>query len=97
LAGILCAGAAELDIGDTRTVDWRQTVAHAATPWEWKQRGRVVVLVAVAAVLCIWSTVAGLIAGDSPASSALIAASNACVTILLFVRPSLRSLRRWDE
>src|SRR5262245_35842625 len=70
---------------------WREVVAHAATPWEWRSRARVCALVAACGLLTLLAV--GL-AWDRRVGKA---AFQGTIAALLLVVPSVRSVRRWDR
>jgi hypothetical protein len=71
---------------------WREVVAHAATPWEWRLRGRVVALVVVTVVLVLVA-VGSALASDGLNWFELL---SVLVLVVVFPIPAIRSLRRWD-
>jgi hypothetical protein len=76
--------------------NWRQTVAHVASPWEWRTRGRVVALV----VLSVVGSGAGLgwmLSGSRGVSLLLNLPIFGALAYLMWVVPARRALRRWDE
>jgi hypothetical protein len=75
----------------------RDRIAHACTPWEWRSRGRVLVLVGAAVAVCVAGVVLGWLRGDGLGNSTTLAVISGVALLLLFVRPALRTLRRWDE
>jgi hypothetical protein len=75
--------------------DLREAIAHAATPWEWRSRTSVVVLVLAMTALTVAMVLDGwLNDGVNPAVATVLGTTFGW---LLFVRPAMRSLRRWDE
>jgi hypothetical protein len=74
----------------------RNRVAHVCTPWEWQHRRSVVALVVVATTLFVGAIVLGFVSGRNIGNGVVLATVDGTVTFLLFVRPALRSLGRWD-
>jgi ABC-type uncharacterized transport system permease subunit len=74
----------------------RDRLAHAATPWEWRARRHVLVLVWTSVLICAAGIGLGWLQGSSGANRATIAVVNGTVLFLLFARPALRALRRWN-
>ena len=74
-------------------------VAHAGTPWAWRSRGRVVGLVAVMVTASACGAAWFAFSNKEPPwliGSLALAASYGLLGYFFFVRPSIRSLRRWD-
>jgi hypothetical protein len=75
-----------------------QRVAHAATPWEWRSRSAVSVLLAVDVVLFVASLATGAFGATSGVGGMTIAAAaHGVLGYLLFLRPGVRSARRWNQ
>ena len=77
--------------GQTLHVLNREAITHAATPWEWRTRTPVIWLVIACAALFVAGVV---LAAQRSAASAIL---NGVILGLLFLLPSVRSLRRWDD
>jgi hypothetical protein len=76
----------------------RNAIAHAATPWEWRSRWSVLALVVFSSAVGVAVLVDVVTTPHyNLATHALHFAVVAAIVALGMVRPSLRSLRRWDE
>jgi hypothetical protein len=74
----------------------RDSIAHAATPWDWRSRAAVVALVVVAIAVPVAFIIEAWI--DADGTNRLMALFwYGGLGSLLAVRPALRALRRWDE
>jgi len=74
---------------------WRQVVAHAATPWEWKTRGRVVALVVASVAYPVLFFIIGAVGqGLTVAQFVVQAMLQGTFVWFACLRPALRSLRR---
>lgn len=70
-------------------------IAHAFTPWDWQSKVAVEVLVVALTVVFGYGVALGLMAGDPWSNRLLVTAVNATIGYLVFLRPGLRSWRRW--
>jgi uncharacterized membrane protein len=76
----------------------RNRIAHVFTPWEWRSRWRVLALVAFSTAVGVAALVDVVSKPHySLASHVVHFAVVAAAIAFGIVRPSLRSLRRWDE
>lgn len=69
----------------------REAIAHAATPWAWRSRTRVLALVAV----CVLLTVLAI--GLAWPRGLGTAVFQGAIAALLLVLPAVKSVRRWDR
>ena len=72
-----------------------ETIARAASPWEWRSRRSVVVLVIAMVAL----TAVGILNGwlNNEMNPVVAFVFLGLFGVVGFVRPAVRSLRRWDE
>jgi hypothetical protein len=75
--------------------DLREAVAHAATPWKWRSRWTVIVLIIATVVFTVAMILDGWLGeGNNPVLATIVWGG---LGSLLLVRPAIRSLRRWDD
>ena len=74
--------------------NWRDVVAHVATPWEWRSRGRVVALVVVAVVGTFVTVAWWWLVNDARIGAVIL---NGGISALIWLFPALRCLDHWDE
>jgi hypothetical protein len=77
-------------------VPLRESIAHAATPWEWRSRAAVVGLV-VATIAVPVAFIADALSGGDGRIRLVLVLWYGGFGSLLMVRPAIQSLRRWDK
>ena len=86
-------------VRDTPSVDLRNRIAHAATPWDWRSRRRVEAVVGIAVLWGVVALIGALVDSRRAAIGGLLfnVLSRAMIWFFLAMRPALRCLRRWDQ